>query len=76
MIKKVSLIAINTATDKPSLVIVSFHKETNGSPGVRNRLKTTVNIKRNKIAFIPLTINLNGTLDNLITIAKNKAAKI
>ncbi len=65
---------MNTAVRSPSLVMVSFHRDISGSPGVRNRLNTTVRIKRNKIAFIPFIINLKGTWDSLIIPARNSAA--
>ena len=43
-------------------------------PGVRNRLKTTVSIKRKRTAFIPRTIKRKGTFDSRITTARNSAA--
>ena len=42
LIHRASLTAILTAVRTPSMVMVSFQKDTSSSPGVRNRLKTTV----------------------------------
>ena len=70
----VAAACMNTAVRSPSLVMVSFHRDISGSPGVRNRLNTTVRIKRNRIAFIPFIINLKGTWDSLIIPARNSAA--
>ena len=47
IIRKISLITINTAVLRPSCVIVSFHILIRGVPGVRNRLNAaliTINI--------------------------------
>ena len=73
-ISRASLTAILTAVRTPSMVIVSFQKDTSSSPGVRNRLKTTVINSRKAIAFIPLTIKRKGTWDSRITRARNAAA--
>ena len=73
IIRKISLITINTAVLRPSCVIVSFHILIRGVPGVRNRLNAaliTINIT---IALRPLTMNLRGIFDSAITIAKNAA---
>ena len=55
-IKNDNRIAIIPAILAPSLVMVSFHSVTSGSPGVRNRLNTTVIIKIKTIARMPFTI--------------------
>ena len=62
-----------TARSRPSAVMVSFHKETTDVPGVRNKLKTTVINSSIRMLRIPRTINLKGTVDSLITSAKNNA---
>ena len=74
MIRKISLTAIKAANLIPSLVIFSFQKETTTSPGVKNKLNTAAKIKRNKMDFIPLTINLKGTLESLMIISRNSPA--
>jgi hypothetical protein len=58
----------------PSLVNENFQIVKTGSPGVKNKLNTTVINSKNAIAFIPLTMNLNGTFESLITLTKNIAA--
>ena len=47
-----------------STVMVSFQTETSSLPGVRNRLKVTVIRSRKTIAFIPFTMNRNGTWES------------
>ena len=74
IISMVKRIAIKTAIRIPSLVTEIFHTENTTSPGVKNRLNTTVSISRKIMDFIPFIINLKGTLDNLITTARKKAA--
>jgi hypothetical protein len=74
IIKKHSLTANSNAVLIPSFVIENFHMVTIGSPGVRNKLNTTVINNKNTIDFIPFTMNLNGTFDSLITLIRNTAA--
>ena len=73
MIKKQEQEGI-TACCRPSLVIFIFHTVTSTSPGVRNRLNTTVINMMNTIALMPFTMYLNGTWDSLITTARKTAA--
>ena len=70
IIRYVSLIVVYAEFTRPCFVMVSFQKLQIASPGVRKILNTMVIIIRTTIAFIPLTINLNGTFD--ITIAKTR----
>ena len=74
IISMVRRIAIKTAIRIPSLVTEIFHTENTTSPGVKNRLNTTVSISRKIMDFMPFIINLKGTLDNLITTARKTAA--
>ncbi len=74
MIRKIKRTAIETAVSSPSFVIVKIQMLHNGSPGIRNRLNTTVIISSMTIDFKPRTINLNGTFDIRITAANASAA--
>ena len=67
-------IAMVRAIRRPSLVIWSFQKETSTSPGVRNRLKPTVMMSRNRMLRMPFTIYRKGTWERPITSARNSAA--
>ena len=61
---------ILTACTIPSLVTLKIHQRPMTSPGVRKRLKSIVMMRTKKIAFMPLTMNLNGTFDNMIRAAR------
>ena len=74
MISIVSRTAMVTAVLSPSTVTVSFQTETNSVPGVRKRLNTTVISSRKTMAFIPFTMNLKGTRERPMTVAKKIAA--
>ena len=55
-INRLNRTAILIAKERPSLVILKILNYHITSPGVRNRLKTTVSNSRKRIAFIPLMI--------------------
>ena len=74
IIKKTSLTAIMDASAIPSFVICNFQIDNTTSPGVRNRLNTTAMIRRNRMDFIPLTINFTGTFESLMISARNNPA--
>ena len=59
---------------RPSCVMVSFQIVSNGVPGVRKRLNTTVISISITMVFIPFIMNLSGTLDSRITRPRNRAA--
>lgn len=69
-----SLKAIISAILMPSTVMVTFQNDTTVVPVVNNKLQTTVIIRRKTIVFIPLTMNLKGTVESLTQIARNKMA--
>jgi hypothetical protein len=58
----------------PSFVIESFQNVTIGIPGVKNRLNTMVITSRKKIVFMPLKMNLGGTLESLMLSKRNNPA--
>jgi len=69
-IRKLSRIPINSALYSPLSVILIIPHLNISSPGKKNKLKNTVNIKSTSTAFIPRRINLNGTFDRPIAEAK------
>ena len=69
-----SLSAIISAILMPSTVMVTFQNDTTVVPVVNNKLQTTVIIRRKTMVFMPLTMNLKGTVESLTQIARNKMA--
>jgi hypothetical protein len=55
-------------------VIDIFQRVKIALPGVKKRLKTMVISSKKKIVFMPLKMNLGGTLESLIHITKNRVA--
>jgi hypothetical protein len=76
IIRKTNLVAIKEAVIKPSLYILIFQKRnTSVSPGVKNTLNTTVKIIMTNIIFKPFSINLIGTFESPIIVARNTNTK-
>ena len=67
--------AILTAVSTPSRVTVRIQIEKIFSPGVRNMLKSIVMTRMTAMAFMPLTMNLNGTFESLIKVTRTTVAR-
>jgi len=75
-IRNVSLTPIKIALYNPlSVILIKPHLNIS-SPGKKNKLKNTVNIKSTSTAFSPRNIYFNGTFDSPIDVAKNAKTTI